>query len=86
MKPVKPPMGEMDIPAFAGCKLAADMSGPYNETSSGNKNILTFICLYSSYIECFAIPDKCSDTICSILIKVMFPTFELTFGISPEFL
>ena len=24
---------------------------------------------------CFAIPDKCSDTICSILIEEMFPTF-----------
>ena len=23
----------------------------------------------------FAIPDKCSDTICSILIEEMFPTF-----------
>ena len=69
MKPVKPPMGEMDIPAFAGCKWAADISGPYNETLSGNKYILTFICLYSSYIVCFAIPDKCSDTICSILMK-----------------
>ena len=75
MKPVKPPMGEMDIPAFAGCKWAADISGPYNETLSGNKYILTFICLYSSYIVCFAIPDKCSDTICSILIEEMFPTF-----------
>ena len=24
---------------------------------------------------CFAIPDKCSDTICSIWIEEMFPTF-----------
>ena len=24
---------------------------------------------------CFAIPDKCSDTICSILIEEMYPTF-----------
>ena len=37
MKPVKPPMGEMDILAFAGCKWAADILGPYNETLSGNK-------------------------------------------------
>ena len=75
MKPVKPPISEMDIPAFAGCKWAADISGPYNETLSGNKYILTFICLYSSYIVCFAIPEKCSDTICSILSEEMFPTF-----------
>ena len=56
-------MGEMDIPTFMGCNWAADISGPYNEILSGNKYILTFIRLYSSYIGCFAIPDKCSDTI-----------------------
>ena len=75
MKPAKPPIGEMDIPTFAGCKWATDISGPFNEILSGNKYILTFICLYSSYIVCFAISDKCSDTICSILIEEMYPIF-----------
>jgi len=75
LKSIKPPMGEMDIPTFPGCKWAADISGPYPETLSGNKYILTFICLYSSYIACFAIPDKSSDTICSILIEEMFARF-----------
>ena len=41
MQSAKPPMVEMDIPTFAGCKWAADITGPYNETLSGNKYILT---------------------------------------------
>ena len=69
LKAIKPPMGEMDIPTYPMQNVAVDIVGPLPRTLSNNAYILHFQCLYSAWMMCFAIPDKSTDTVCSILIN-----------------
>lgn len=75
LQAIKPPVQETDIPPYAFAKVSMDISGPYPVSLSGNKYILSFVDWYSGWPECFAVPDKCADTIAQILIDDIFPRY-----------
>ena len=75
-KKSKPPVQETDIPPYPFAKIAVDLSGPYPETLSGNKYIVTFIDLYSGFPEAFAVPDKTTENIVHLLIEEIFPRYS----------
>ena len=70
---VKPPVQETDIPLYQFAKIGLDLSGPYPQTLSGNKYIISFIDLYSGWPEAFAVPDKSAENIAHLLIEEIFP-------------
>ena len=74
-KTSKPPLLETDIPPYAFATVGLDLSGPYPKTLSGNKYIVTFICLYSGFPEAFAVPDKSAENIVHLLIENIFPRY-----------
>ena len=43
---IRPPLQETDIPQFPFSRVSLDVSGPYPESLSGNKYIVTLICMY----------------------------------------
>lgn len=72
-KSVKPPAQETDIPPYPFAKIGLDLSGPYPQTLSGNRYIISFIDLYSGWPEAFADPDKSAENIAHLLIEEIFP-------------
>ncbi|OOZ03087.1 hypothetical protein BOW22_11585, partial [Solemya velum gill symbiont] len=72
---IKAPLKETDVPPYAFAKVAIDVSGPYPTSMANNKYIVTFIDQYSSWVECFATPDKTADTIVHLLLEEIFPRF-----------
>ncbi|CAC5369518.1 unnamed protein product [Mytilus coruscus] len=57
-KKTKPPLQETDIPPYPFAKIGFDLSGPYPTTLSGNRYIISFVCLFSGWVEAFAVPNK----------------------------
>ena len=71
----KAPTVETDIPPYSWAKVGLDLSGPYPTTLSGNKYIISFICLYLGFAEAFPVKDKSADNICHLLINEIFPRY-----------
>lgn len=83
-KKIKPPIQETDIPPYPFAKIGMDVSGPYPTTVSGNKYIVSCTCLYSAWVEAFAVPDKSTETICHILIDEISPRFSAVLEIQTD--
>ena len=75
LKKIKPPVQESDTPPYPFAKVGLDLSGPYTRTLAGNKYIVSFIDWYSGWVEAFAVPDKCADTIAHLILEEIFPRF-----------
>ena len=73
----KVPIQNTHIPEFCFDSIAIDTSGPYEETSQGNKYIVSVICLFSSYVEAFSVKDKTAQTIANILLSEIFPRYGM---------
>ena len=71
----KAPTVETDIPPYPWAKVGMDLSGPYPTTLSGNKYIISFICLYSGFVEAYPVKDKSAENICHLLINEIFPRY-----------
>ena len=71
----KAPTVLTDIPPYPWAKVGLDLSGPYPTTLSGNKYIISFICLYSGFVEAFPVKDKSADNICHLIINEIFPRY-----------
>lgn len=69
----KPLLQETDVPPFPFAKIAVDLSGPYPTSLSGNRYIISFIDIYSSYPECFPVPDKSAANIVQLLLDEIIP-------------
>ena len=52
-----------------------DLSGPYPETLSGNKYIVSFVDVYSGWPEAFPVPDKSAANIVHLLLEEIFPRY-----------
>ena len=74
-KNAKPLVQETDIPPYPFAKIGLDLSGPYPQTLSGNRYIISFIDLYSGWPEAFAVPDKSAENIAHLLIEEIFPRY-----------
>lgn len=75
LKKNNPPVQETDIPPYPFAKIALDLSGPYPETLSGNKYIISFIDLYSGWPEAYPVKDKTAETVAHLLIDEIFVRF-----------
>jgi len=80
-KTSKPPLQDTDIPHYPFAKIALDLSGPYPETLSGNKYIISFKDVYSGWPETFTVPNKCADNIVQLLLEEIFPRYGCPLGI-----
>lgn len=72
---VQPPLRMTDIPLYAFAKIGSDLSGPYPISLLGNKYIVGYIDLYSSYPEAYAVPDKSAYNIAHSSIDEIFPRY-----------
>lgn len=50
--------------------IGVDLFGPVPETPRGYKYVLTATCLFSKWVEAEPIPDKSSDSVFSIFMKL----------------
>ena len=73
---IRAPLQETDIPPFPFSRVSLDVSGPYPESLSGNKYVVTFICMYFGYIECFPTPEKSSSVIAHLIVEEIIPRYE----------
>ena len=62
-------------PRISFGKITTDLSTECENSSSGNKHILTIIDYLTGWPEAFAIPDKSVDTIVSTFINQYFPVY-----------
>ena len=69
----KIPIQSMPIPQTPFQTIAIDISGPFPETENGEKYMLTIICLFSGWPECFVIPNKETATVARVLCEEFFP-------------
>ncbi len=76
LKKKPPPLQEMDKVIYPGQKWGLDLCGPYPESSSGMKYILTAVDLYSGWPELWALPDKRTDNIVRLVIDELIPRFS----------
>ena len=58
MKKNVTPLQEMDQVQYPGQKWGLDLCGPYPESATGARYILTAVDLYSGWPEMYALPDK----------------------------
>ena len=78
---IRAPLQETDIPPFPFSRVSLDVSGPYPESLSGNKYVVTFICMYSGYIECFPTPEKSSSVIAHLIVEEIIPRYGCCFEV-----
>ena len=76
LRPTKVPLQEMDPAEYPGQKWGLDLCGPYPESASGSKYILTAVDLYSGWPEMWALPSKSSESIVQLLIDELIPRFS----------
>ncbi len=55
-------------PRLCFTKIAIDTCGPFAETHGGSKYVLTVICMLSSLVEAFVMPDKTTVSVAKILL------------------
>ena len=76
IKADKPPTQNTDIPYHAFQKIAIDTSGPFTTTHSGNKYIVTIVCLLTNWPEAYPVPDKSAECVAEILLNHIIPRFS----------
>ena len=72
----RPPMQATNIPKYPFEIIAIDISGPFVQTNSGNRYILTIMDLFSSWVEAVPIPSKSSEIIANVLLTEIIPRFS----------
>ena len=72
----KVPLQPTDIPQFPFEKIAIDTSGPFIESSSGNKYIISVMDMFSSWVEAFPVPDKSAQTAAKIILNEIIPRYS----------
>lgn len=73
MRKIKPPLQDTDIPSYPFQKVSVDLSGPYPESLSGNKYIISFVDWYSGWPEAYAVKDKTAENIVHLLLDEILP-------------
>ena len=67
------PMQDMPVPNYPWEMISIDTCGPFPETASGNKYLITLICHLSAWPEAFAVKDKTAETVANLLLNEVFP-------------
>lgn len=76
MKKQISPLQEMEEVMYPFQKIGVDMCGPYPESITGAKYILTVVDQYSGWAEAFAVANKKTETIVRIMIDEIFPRYS----------
>ena len=69
------PLEETDMPSYPLEKISMDVSGPYGETSRGNKYIVSFVDWLTNWPVAFVVPDKKAQTVAGLLLTEIIPHF-----------
>ena len=64
---------EMPMPEAPFQIIGIDTCGPYVESFSGNKYLLTIVDWFSGYLEAFPIPDKSANSVARVLMEEFIP-------------
>ena len=70
------PLQPTDIPKFPFEKIAIDTSGPFIQSASGNKYIISVMDIFSSWVEAFPVPDKTAETAAQIILREIIPRYS----------
>ena len=70
------PLQEMDQVQYPGQKWGLDLCGPYPESATGARYILTAVDLYSGWPEIWALPDKKTEGIVRLVLDELIPRFS----------
>lgn len=76
MKKNKTPLQEMDQVVYPGQKWGLDLCGPYPESATGARYILTAVDLYSGWPEIWALPNKRTENIVRLVLDELVPRFS----------
>ena len=77
LKKNKVPLQKMDEVEYPGQKWSLDLVGPFPESALGNKYALTAVDHYSSWAECWPIPNKRTENIVKLVIDELVPRFSV---------
>ncbi|XP_014673735.1 PREDICTED: uncharacterized protein K02A2.6-like [Priapulus caudatus] len=72
MQHIRSPMGETPLPGGPMDVIAVDTC-QFPLTKRGNKYLIHFHCLYSSWPEVFPVKDKTAETVANLLATEIFP-------------
>lgn len=67
------PMQNMPIPNYPFEMIAVDTCGPFPETETGNKYVVTFIDHFSAWPEAFAVKNKTAETVGALILNEIIP-------------
>ena len=75
---------ETGMPPYPFACLSLDLSGPFRQTISGNNYIISFVDIYSGWVEAHPIPDKSSESVVQILLNEIIPRFSCPLSITSD--
>ena len=78
------PVQETATPTGPMISLQLDLSGPFRTSLSNNKYICSFICLYSGWVEAFAIPDKSGQSVLQCFMENILPRYGCPLTITTD--
>ena len=84
LRQIKAPVQETGVPPYPMAVLQLDLSGPHKKSLSGNLYIASFICLYSGWLEAFAIPDKSAQSVVECLLEYILPRHSCCLAIQTD--
>ena len=67
------PLQEMEEVRFPFEKIGIDTCGPHPTSKTGNKYLVTIICLYTGWPEIFPVSDKLAQTVATIILEEIIP-------------
>jgi len=73
LKKTRVAMQEMPMPEYPFEMVGIDTTGPYPESDAGNVYIITVLCHFSGWPECYAVPDKSARTVARVLMEEFLP-------------
>ena len=75
LRAMEAPVQEAYVPHAPMTHVSLDLSGPFPETVNGDRYILTVICMFSRWPECFPIPSKKTEVVARVLCEQFFPRY-----------
>ena len=73
IKALRVPIQSMPIPNAPFQMVAMDLQGPFPETETGDRYILSLICMFSGWPEAYPVPNKNANTIAEVILERFIP-------------
>ena len=75
---------ETGMAPFPFACLSLDLSGPFRQTISGNNYIISFVDLYSGWVEAYPLQEKSAEAVIQILLNEIIPRFSCPLSITTD--